>query len=187
MKKLLVLLCLSVMSVAVSAQTFSQSGKNFLQKKGAQKQEQTENFSSLADKVNNGKTGVFGKRLEAHSFAHVEAEVARQVAQAQMQQPSVTTTSGENDIDHDHPVIATPSDRPSYYATEEAYQSCKVAAVCENWARQQAQEEVHFQVLSATLVQKEDLHHSRLIVKYSKYQDEQEKVFEEDFEGWKEK
>ena len=184
MKKLLVMLCFSIVSVAASAQVFSQN-QNVFPKTGAQKQGGASAFSNVTKDAASSRNE-FSKVIKApHRNTNTDAAVERQVAQAQMKQ-STTVVSGENEIDHDNPATTVSSERPSYYATDDAYQTCQNVKVCEEWVRQQAQEEIHFQVLSASLVQKEDLHHGRLIVKYVKYQDTQEKVLEEDFDGWKE-
>ena len=116
----------------------------------------------------------------------LEAALQRRAAVEQKQAVAAQESRG-NEIDHQNPPAAVSSDRPTYYATDAVYQTCKEVAICVEWAAQQAREEIHFQVTAASLVQKEDLHHNRLIVKYVKFDKEQEKVFEEGFNGWKEK
>lgn len=115
--------------------------------------------------------------VQAKTAKQFETALERQVAQAVLQVKDET---------HEAPVIPA-SDRPAYYMTDEAYQTCKSVKICESWVAQQIQKEVHFQVLSATLFSTEDLHHSKLVLKYVTYQEPQEKIFEEDFSGWKEK
>ena len=115
--------------------------------------------------------------------ATIQAAVERQIAQTEI--PAVNNT--EIDDMHQVPAVAPVSDKPVYYMTDAAYRLCTSVPVCENWVRQQAQTEIHFQVLEALLLNKEDLHHQQLVVKYITYQAVQEKVFDEDFSGWKEK
>ena len=163
MKKLLVLLCFSVVSTAVSAQTVPPA-ENGLPKKAAQRQ---------------------GEVKAPALPVSVEAAIERHIAQT-TQRAAMEKTENPTDIAHEHPVRVPGSDKPSYYVTQDAYQVCKDVELCAAWAAGEARREVHFQVISAVLVQKEDLHHSKLIVTYVKDQDAEKKVFEETFDGWKE-
>ena len=113
-----------------------------------------------------------------------QVALERQVAHAQ-HAAQVTVEPGR-DINHEHPASVPSPDKPTYFVTEEAYKTCASISICKEWATQQAKQEVHFQVLDTTLGATEDLHHSRLVIKYVTYQDVQEKIFEENFDGWKE-
>ena len=162
MKKLLVVLCFSVVSAAVSAQTVPPA-ENGLPKKAAHRQ---------------------GEVKDPALPVRVEAAIERHIAQT-TQRAAMEKTENPTDIAHEHPAPVSVSDKPSYYVTQDAYEVCKNVELCTAWAANEAQKEVHFQVISAVLVQKEDLHHNKLIVKYVKCHDIETKVFEETFDGWK--
>lgn len=111
--------------------------------------------------------------------------VERKVAQAQMQEQPSHPSWPNGDEYHDVKLVVS-SQRPSYYAGESAYQTCSQVSACTQWAQEQAQKEVHFQVLSATLFTPTDPHGQRLEVTYVITADKQIKWFEKDFNGnWK--
>ena len=117
--------------------------------------------------------------------AAIERKVAQAQAQAQAVQPaqtSVENRDGHQDIPS-APVVH--SDRPSYYANEEAYQICSAINICDTWVREQTENNLHFQVVSAQLSPLPDAHNQRLEVRYVEEADEKVQVFEEYFGSWK--
>ena len=179
MKKWFVVLCFSIVGTVAFAQTDPHAR---LQKNTS---EQRSVFSDINEE-SNGK-GIFNNR-DPHAV-DFKAAVERQVAQAQAQsqvQAQQDPHWPEGDSYH-NVQAAQPSDRPSYYMEDDAWITCKEVEVCETWVREQAQKDMHFLVLSAQFLLKEDQHNQRLEVRYSANFEEKTQAFEKGFnDGWKE-
>lgn len=114
----------------------------------------------------------------------LKVAIEHQVAQAQAQQ---TPHWPQADQYHAVQQPVKTSDRPSYYMGDDTWFTCKEVDVCESWAREQAQKDMHFLILSAQISLKEDRHNQRLEVHYLANFAENKQVFEEDFNSdWKE-
>lgn len=167
MKKWFVAFCFSVVSMSAFSQIDPHNGFP------------KENFKQIAHEQ--GIVSVLG---DPHAV-DFNTVLERKVAQAQIQiQPSQPSWPQGDEYHEVKPVVS--SQRPSYYAEESAYQVCNQISACETWAQEQAQKDVHFQVLSATLSASSDPHDHRLEVTYLINTDKQVKLFEKDFNGgWK--
>ena len=168
MKKWFVVLCLSFVSVVAFAQRDPHAGAQ-------------EKFLQESQPV---VMGEISTHSDLERFHNMESAVERKVAQVKVQevqqpQTSLTDEDGHKDVQQ----VAVQSDRPSYYAQEEAYKNCKGVDICNEWAQEQAQD-VHFQVLSASLSMP-DYHNQRLEVRYVSNVEEKVQVFEEYFGSWK--
>ena len=179
MKKWLVVLCFSIVGTVAFAQMdpHAHSQKNIL--------EQQSRFSEIDKELRNGK-GNFNNR-DPHAV-NLGTAIERQVVKAQVQAQQDPHWP-QADAYHDVQTLAVKtSDRPSYYVNEDTWLTCKDIEVCEIWAREQAQKDMHFLVLSVKNSLKEDQHNQRLEVRYSANFEEKTKIFEEDFNnGWEEK
>ena len=174
MKKWFVVLCFGFVGVAAFAQvdphaTF-QNGKRvsvgiesmFSNKEDPRVRELRENGAAIERRV-----------------AQAQAQAKTQGSQAQ-QQPQTSWPHEDGITD----AAAIPSsDRPSYYAEEEAYKNCNGIEICRTWAAEQAQKDPHFQVLSA-IISMPDYHNQRLEVTYVTENAEGKQVFAEDFGKW---
>ena len=173
MKKWFVVLCLSIASVAA----FAQKGpRTSAQGKIAQEKQQIV-LTSIMDEISDHRS------LE--DFHNMEAAVERKMAQAKAQEVQQTQTPvADSDGHKDVQQVVVRSDRPSYYAEEEAYKNYDGIDICKAWVQEQAQKDPHFQVLSAVLSMP-DYHNQRLEVTYVMDVAEGKQVFEEDFGRWK--
>ena len=177
MKKWFMVLCLSFVSALAFAQTDPHIGSS---QKFSQKDQQ-DVLTNIADKVSN-RNGL------EDEFHKMEVALQRKVAQAEteakdpavQQQPQ---TYGPHEDGITDAVTAPSSNRPSYYAEEDAYKNCNGIEICRTWAAEQAQNNPHFQVLSANLSMP-DYHNQRLEVTYVVDVTTEKKVFQEDFGRW---
>ena len=168
-------MCLSFVSAMAFAQMDPHTGspEKFSQK------DQQDVLTSVADKM----SGHNGLEDEFHKM---EVAVQRKVAQAKAETKAPTVqplTSWPHEDGITDTALSATSDRPSYYAEEEAYKNCDGVDVCRMWAREQAQKDVHFQVLSVS-ISVPDYHNRRVEVAYVMENGEAKLVFEENFGNW---
>ena len=168
MKKWFVAFCFSIVIVSAFAQLDPHNGTP------------KENFEQIIHEQEI--ISMFG---DPH-LADLNATVERKVAQAQMQERPSHPSWPQGDEYHEvKPVVS--SQRPSFYAEEAAYEACSQIEVCKAWAQEQAQKDVHFQVLAADLSTPSDPHAHQLEVTYlMSNTNKQIKWFGKDFNGsWK--
>lgn len=185
MKKWFVVLCFSIVGTVAFAQVDPHAGERFLeQNKGRIAEEVSTNGGQLKLRDSHAafERELAQSKVKASQISNsVGAAIERKVAQAMQAPhwPHWPHGDGLQDM-----AMTAPSDRPSYYAEEEAYKNCNGIEICRTWAAEQAQKDPHFQVLSA-IISTPDYHNQHLEVTYVTENAEGKQVFAEDFGKWK--
>ena len=187
MKKWFAVLCFSIVGTAAFSQVDPHAGSQdkFLERSKSSIAEEVSNSSNQLKELRDSHAAwereLARSKVKASKIStSIEVAIERQIAKT-MQAPHWPHWPGEGLQDAE---VAPSSDRPSYYAEEEAYKNCDSIDACKMWAAEEAEKDVHFQVLSVN-ISVPDYHNRHVEVAYVMEGVEGKLAFEENFGNWK--